>query len=174
MSRKGRTEWIYKEKAIHQIAKELSAVVPDDYFEGTAFVPMPPSKTRSDPEYDPRLIQILELMKEQRGGKVVISDSVSRTVSREAFHLSDSRRRPTPEKQLETLALDHSPLPEACNRFAVFDDIITTGSSYVAMHNLLQRARPDAVIFGLFVARRVFPPSTSRFANVDLARLFGG
>lgn len=61
MSRQGRPEWRYKEKAIHQIAEELSAVVPDDYFERTAFVPVPPSKARSDPEYDPRLIEILEL-----------------------------------------------------------------------------------------------------------------
>lgn len=171
MSRQGRPEWRYKEKAIHQIAEELSAVVPDDYFERTAFVPVPPSKARSDPKYDPRLIQILELMNGQRGGKVTISDSVSRTVSREALHLGEGQR-PTPEEQLKTLALNHSTLPQACNRFAVFDDIITTGSSYVAMHNLLQRARPDAVIFGLFVARRVFPPPTRHSANIDLAKLF--
>lgn len=171
MARQGRPEWRYKEEAIHQIAKELSAAIPDDYFERTAFVPVPPSKTRSDPEYDPRLIQILERMKEHRGGKVIISDCVSRTVSHEAFHLSDDRRRPKPEEQ--PLALDHSLLPAACNRFAVFDDIITTGSSYVAMHNWLQRARPNAVIFGLFVARRAFPPPTRRPANIDLAKLFG-
>ena len=70
MSRQGRPEWRYKEKAIHQIAEELSAVVPDDYFERTAFVPVPPSKARSDPEYDPRLIQILNRMKEHRSGNV--------------------------------------------------------------------------------------------------------
>ena len=136
MSRQGRPEWRYKEEAIHQIAKELSAAISDDYFERTAFVPVPPSKARSDPQYDPRLIQILERMKEHRGGKVIISDCVSRTVSRGALHLGDDRR-PTPEEQLKTLDLNHSLLPEACNRFAVFDDIITTGSSYIAMHNLL-------------------------------------
>ncbi len=163
MSLKDSKEWKYKEKAICQIAKELSAALTDSNFKSAVFVPMPPSKVRSDPEYDPRLILILKLMNKQHGCKVTISDCASEKHSRTAAHsltASHISSRPPPEKKMETLILDHNLLPKEHNQFVIFDDMITTGSSYVAMYNLLQEARPDAKIYGLFVARRV--PSSAK------------
>ncbi|MEX1366594.1 MAG: hypothetical protein AB1Z98_25945 [Nannocystaceae bacterium] len=39
----------------------------------------------------------------------------------------------------------------------VFDDVLTTGSHFKAMQQVLTTAFPGVDVLGLFVARRVFP-----------------
>ncbi|WP_158639380.1 hypothetical protein [Arachidicoccus ginsenosidivorans] len=53
-------EWKYKEVAINRISELLIETVPSFLKnKDTTFVPIPPSKTKCNPEYDDRLIQVL-------------------------------------------------------------------------------------------------------------------
>lgn len=165
MSRQGMPEWRYKLSAIRQIAGELSCVLTDQHLRDPVFIPVPPSKVRGDPGYDPRLAQILGLINDQRAGDLVIADCVSETANRAAAHAHDERR-PSPDVRRQTLKLDIQALPDA-RYLIVFDDMMTTGSSFVAMHDLLKEARPAAGVVGLFVARRIPPPAAEVFADID-------
>jgi len=166
MDRRGLPEWRYKVNAIRQIAEELNGVLTDQRLENTAFIPMPPSKVRADPAYDPRLVQILNLIHRQRGRGLLVADCVSEMANRAAAHTTDEKRLPPDEKR-KTLQLEVGALPQNVGRLIVFDDMVTTGSSFVAMHDLLKNARPEARVVGLFVARRVQPPAAEDFCDID-------
>src|SRR5579872_4970093 len=62
IDRKGTPEWKWKEFAIREIAVELAAALPAVIdFAATTLIPIPPSKCRSNPLYDDRLLRILRL-----------------------------------------------------------------------------------------------------------------
>lgn len=49
-------------------------------------------------------------------------------------------------------------------QIGIFDDVLTAGTHYRAMHTVLSRRFPGVPITGLFVARRVFPPEHDQAA----------
>lgn len=57
--RRGKPEWRYKERAIEQVAREFRASVNLSALRRVTLVPMPPSKAKSDPLYDDRMLQVL-------------------------------------------------------------------------------------------------------------------
>ena len=62
MDRKGLPEWIYKGRAIQQAAVAFTKAIShlsDEQIQGVVFVPVPPSKAIGTPEYDDRMIQML-------------------------------------------------------------------------------------------------------------------
>src|SRR4051812_4186851 len=60
MDRRGRPEWRYKEWAINRCSEMLQASFGASGFGAGTVIPVPPSKARTDPAFDPRLSQILE------------------------------------------------------------------------------------------------------------------
>jgi len=60
---KKQPSWYHKELAMSHAAKALAAVVPEDWLENATFVPVPPSKTKSDERHDSRLLDTLRLIR---------------------------------------------------------------------------------------------------------------
>lgn len=149
VTRRGMPDYRYKAIAIEQVAR---AIVRDSPISEVTFVPVPPSKIRTHPEYDDRMVQVLRRC-QQLQDATDFRELVVQTQSTVAMHASDNTRRP------ETLEAIYQIYPAVTANvrgiLVVVDDVLTTGCHYVAMRNVLARAFPGREIAGLFVARRV-------------------
>jgi len=145
----GTSQWPYKARAIAQCAAELRRNV--NPLRDLTWVPTPPSKAPSDPLYDDRLVQILRQAFPQGDVRELVVQRASTT----AVHVT-SASRPTPAQLSAGYEVDGQlgpPKPAVI----VFDDILTTGSHFKAMQLTLGQAFPDVEIYGLVIARRIFP-----------------
>lgn len=162
VDRRGRPEWQYKERAITQAAQIFRAALNEHA--RLTLVPIPPSKARTDPAYDDRMLRLLQQVAANRPYEV--RELVVQVASTPAAHLAD--RRPTPDELVSNYQLDErlaEPEPET---IFIVDDVLTTGSHYKAVKQVLQRRFPKATIYGLFVARRVPKSAADAFDVVDL------
>jgi hypothetical protein len=166
MDRRGKPEWAYKGKAIREIADELRSCLPAviDFAE-TTIIPVPPSKIRTHPAYDDRVLRIVRYACPVGAD---IRDLVACREDRDAAHESDRRRPSIAEIQANyylntetdrlNLGTDHvnSGTDQAVRKkVVVFDDVITAGSHYKACRNFIEAYFPGRAITGIFVARRV-------------------
>lgn len=148
MDKRLTVQWQYKERAILQAANIFRAAIKEEA--RITFVPVPPSKAKTDPLYDDRMLQLLE--NTCRGRHKDIRELVVQLQSVEAAHLAD--RRPTPDELVANYRLDESlaePLPQV---IFIVDDVLTTGCHFKAVQRLLTQRFPMARIAGLFLARR--------------------
>ena len=151
MDRRDRPEWRYKGVAIQTVADALRAALNDQARQTLTFVPVPPSKAKTDPLYDDRLVQVLRAIWPGQGAD--IRELVVQPVSTDAVHDRDDR--PTPAELEARYLPDPSQFLPKPRTLAVVDDMITTGAHYVAIRNILRRQYPDVPIMGIFIARRV-------------------
>ena len=63
MDRRGRPEWPYKEQAIQNAATALRAAFLPEGLSVLTLVPIPPSKAKTDPLYDDRMVQMLRAIR---------------------------------------------------------------------------------------------------------------
>jgi hypothetical protein len=159
VDRKGKAEYRYKTQAIRQVGHMIKQVVnlPD-----VTFVPVPPSKSKSDPLYDDRLCQILEVA---RGldNRLDYCEMVTQPASFPAVHDSDDR--PSPDELFDRYQFQLPPNYQPRHAILILDDVLTTGSHYRAVKRAIEHHLPDRQVVGLFVARRV--PKT-----IDPAMIF--
>jgi predicted amidophosphoribosyltransferase len=141
-------QWQYKERAILQAAAIFRAAIKGDA--EITFVPIPPSKAKSDPLYDDRMLQLLQAV--CRGRHTDIRELIIQRQSAAAAHLSDTR--PTPDELVANYQLDESLAEPAPQTIFVVDDVLTTGCHFKAVKQVLARRFPEARIVGLFLARR--------------------
>ncbi len=116
-----------------------------------SFVPVPPSKVKSHPEYDDR---VLRLAREVAAGtSIEVAELIIQSASYAPSHLASSsgaaRMQPSNLRQLYALS---GGTPRS-NVF-IFDDMITAGSHFRACKDILQQSHPNIRIFGIFIARR--------------------
>jgi hypothetical protein len=162
MDRKGRPEWKWKTWAIQKIAQELTPALPVLIdFATTTIIPVPPSKIRANPLYDDRLIQILH--KSCPTG-TDIREVITCREDMTAAHESD--QRPSVQEIMDNYLWNDPVRPAIRPNVVFFDDMVTGGNHYVACRNFLRERYPDSRIVGVFVARRVLPP-TSPFDDFD-------
>lgn len=147
VSRRGMTDYHYKDEAIAQVATAILRFVDVG---SVTFVPIPPSKSRTDPAYDDRLIRILAACQRQNA-QVDYRELLTQTESTTAAH---DGTRPRPD-QLESIYRVQPVETPLRGTVVLLDDVLTTGCHYVAARNSLQRFFPGQRIMGLFVARRV-------------------
>lgn len=115
-------------------------------------VPIPPSKKRNDKRYDPRLIEILDVVKDVRPD-IDIREAVNQNCSFESDHSTNER---VTISELETAyVVDRKLLHQAKSKIVIFDDVVTSGKHYLAMKKAIMRHRKDVRFKGLFFARRV-------------------
>ena len=153
VERRGRLEWRYKEEAIAQAGRTFEGVLTEQALNDCTFVPIPPSKARSDPAYDDRMSEVIQAIRPSR--PVDMRELVVQTTSAEAAH--DSTVRPDPHEIASRCRIDETltdPRPAAV---VVVDDVLTTGAHFKAAQWLLQSRFPGVSVFGLFVARRALP-----------------
>ncbi|WP_084396416.1 hypothetical protein [Henriciella aquimarina] len=153
MDRKGRPEWRHKERAIRQAAAELKGAIHPDWLARAVLVPIPPSKSKDNPLHDDRVHKICEHVAPGGG----VRDLVIQTQSTRASHESDEGERVTVEELLEVYRIDESLATPAPQTIGIVDDVLTAGTHFRAMSDTLSQRFPDIPIFGLFIARRVFP-----------------
>lgn len=156
LSKKGSIEWKYKEKAIDDISNLIllnNSILSLNY----TWVPIPPSKVESDPEYDDRLWQVLDKLKVNKkdldARKLILAKQ-----SREASHNAKitGKKRPTVTDYLNIWDIDPSKTVPKPRGIIVFDDVITTGASFKAAQKILADQFPGIQIVGIFIGRRIF------------------
>lgn len=162
LDKKGQRGWSYKEKAIDTVAGNLRAILGKKAIEKWTFVPAPPSKIKTDPLYDDRLVKILQKM--GAGYNIDIREMIYHLSSKEPDHTSDNRQSLS---DLEAnMRLDRSLLAPSPTNIIIFDDVLTTGAHFVVIKKLLKAQFPAARIIGLFVARRTFMTVEEMFSQV--------
>lgn len=149
--RRGKSEWRYKERAIEQIAREFRDSVNLSALRRVTLVPMPPSKAKSDPLYDDRMLRVLRAVDVE--GQLDIRELLLCAASMPAAHLT--AQRPTIAQLVANFVVDDTLAEPAPTMIALVDDVLTTGAHFVAAKAVLAARLPDVPIRGLFVARRV-------------------
>ena len=89
MDKRGTSEWHYKERAIEESAGFFTEACVNELFPGAIYVPVPPSKVKGSPEYDDRLVRILQ--KAYRG-VLDVRELVIQKQSTDSFHTSGQKR----------------------------------------------------------------------------------
>jgi hypothetical protein len=155
--------WKYKARDINAVARAFSSNI-GSAFSSLVLVPVPPSKLKSDPEYDDRMMDMLRALRAPAGLTPDFRELVVQTRPMPAAH--DSANRPPPAEWERVYAIDESLTHGVANWIGIIDDLLVTGCRFRAMSNILRRRFPSARITGLFIARRV--PEA-----IDPSELFG-
>lgn len=146
VSRRGMADWKWKTKAIRQFAQEITTSLQD----GAVIAAIPTSKTRSDPEYDSRLDDVLRQVV-ALNGTIRIDEPIERSQSVQALHHGGMRRINDVLQTLEWVGFDEVP-----PYLVLIDDLITCGSSFKACQRLIHQHHPGLTIYGVFWARTVW------------------
>ena len=149
--RRGKPEWRYKERAIEQVAREFRSSVNLSALRRVTLVPMPPSKTKSDPLYDDRMLRVLRAVDVE--GQLDIRELLRIRESMPAAHATAVR--PTIAQLIANFVLDESLTASEPRSIALVDDVLTTGAHFVAAKTALIARFPVVPVRGLFIARRV-------------------
>ena len=127
VDRQGRPEWPYKARAIQTAAEALRTALNDNARQTLTFVPVPPSRAKTDPLYDDRLVQMLRSV--WPGQAVDVRELVVQPQSSDAAHDRDDRPKPA---ELEArYVIDRGLLRLPPQAIAVVDDMVTTGAHFV-------------------------------------------
>ena len=160
MDRKGKPEWFYKGLAIEHVAQVFKATVNPEFLKAATVMPMPPSKAKTDPEYDDRMLQVVQMF----AGKYDIRELVAMKKSDKASHERDDR--PNPDDLEKNMKIDEKLAGKKPQRVLIVDDVLTTGAHFVAAKRVIQKRFDGVEVTGLFFARRV---PQSDFDPVDVA-----
>lgn len=153
VDRKGRPEYRFKEMAILKAADIFATAFLPGAFQDVTLIPIPPSKVKSDPLYDDRMVRMLQAM--CRGNPCDIRELVIQVQPMDSSHAT-ADDRPSPDRIAANYALDPRLLTPVPRVIVVFDDVLTTGAHFKAAQRLLQANFPEVPIFGVFIARRAF------------------
>jgi hypothetical protein len=151
MDRRGTPEWKWKHWAIEQITQifiEAQPETPD--LSHIIFVPIPPSKIKTDDMYDDRIVQVLSAFCKARNGdfREILSIKENMEASHEAI------QRPKPAEIEANLLLNTTLCQEKKDIIILVDDMITTGAHFKACQHKLASVFPNALIKGMFITRR--------------------
>jgi predicted amidophosphoribosyltransferase len=114
-------------------------------------IPMPPSKVKSDPMYDDRLIQMFQVL--GAGLQLDVREMIAQRESTGAAHSTEVR--PRVDELFDNYWIDDSLVNPPPRVIGVIDDVLTTWSHFKAVQRLLRDRFPAVKIYGIFVARRV-------------------
>ncbi|PRF87231.1 hypothetical protein [Burkholderia multivorans] len=158
VSRRGRPEYRHKTRAIQTVGRTFRNAFTPDAFRQCTFVPVPPSKARTAPEYDDRMVLALGHMAALVQAELLIGADVRELVlQRESYvasHLNSAQHRMRPDDLIPFYEINEPIAALHPTHIIVVDDVLTTGSHFVAMKTVLQARYPNAWIGGLFIGRR--------------------
>ncbi len=147
--RKGFPEWKYKEEAIIKIAVVFREIFSEGVLDSFTIIPVPPSKDKSNSEYDDRMLQLLRRIGDGRSSD--IRELIEQTCSMQAAHHSEDRPHPGDLKSI--YRINENLLFPSPKCIVIFDDILTTGCHFKAMKDILLVQFPEIKIYGVFIAR---------------------
>lgn len=151
VAKKDTREWHFKQQAIKDLGILIRNNIKPDWLNRVTFVPAPPSKAVSDPEYDSRMFDVAKAM----GDDVDVRSLLTTSQSRVPLHTSQEFR--SVERVLQNIRIDTKELEkkQPAKTIIILDDLIVTGSTFVACKRLLLQTFEDVNVLGLFIARRV-------------------
>lgn len=153
----GTDEWQYKENSIQAVARSVANEMElASHVRGKVYwVPIPPSKTKTNPLFDDRLYRILVLaIVASNTRKHFVSDVLYQTSDRESFS-SATDKRVVDELVSNYLMNDISNYRPEKDQIIIFDDLLTTGCHFKAVEKVVLNRYPNADVKGFFIARRV-------------------
>jgi predicted amidophosphoribosyltransferase len=153
----------YKAPAITRCAAELTPAINDAWLGSAAFVPVPPSKVRDDPLYDDRMVQVCRKLNAPKG--VDVREIIEQIASTDSVHEGN---RLSPQQLKANYRFNDDIAAGMSKNVAVVDDLLTTGSHFRAVKEMILERMSDARVVGFFVARRAIP---SPFAAVSVEDL---
>ena len=152
VSLKGQPEYRLKDRAINFVVKLFRSIFYADYLNGdVSLVPIPPSKDKTHAEYDDRMVQIIKGICE--GSNADVSELIILTKNIGSSHRTVNR--PPPSELKRVLTIDGTLCAREPSLILLFDDMIVTGTHFVACKQLLQERFPNARIVGVFITRRI-------------------
>jgi predicted amidophosphoribosyltransferase len=157
----GTPQWQYKDRAIGEAAAAFRTALTGELLDRITLVPIPPSKAKSDPLYDDRLVRMLHAIRPQP--RLDIRELILQRVSTAAVH--DQANRPRPEEIQANYAIDCTLMDPRPETVGLVDDVLTTGAHFRAACTVIRQVYLDVHLIGLFIARRV--PETMDFENFD-------
>lgn len=149
-------ELYHKNRVIGECSAFFRSAIRSAWLDDAMLVPIPGSKAKDHPDFDDRMVRIIDGI---RPG-LDLREIVLQVESREAFHTGE---RVSVEELQANYTIDQALLDPEPKVIGIFDDVLTAGTHYRAVHDLLADKFPRTKIVGFFVARRVLPPAADDF-----------
>jgi len=148
----------HKQKAIEQIAKEFTQIATkDSTYQDYTFIPIPTSKGRYNPDYDDRLLKLLNRISELKKIKMDIRELIIQPSSTQQAHTRSPKKRLAIAELCDIYIVQNDLLNPPPKKIIIFDDVLTKGSHFKAMESILRKHYPNVPISGLFIARSIYP-----------------
>lgn len=140
----------WKGDAIRKCSAAIGLGLNHKWLQAAVLIPVPPSKIRTDANYDDRMVQVCKGVMPAAD----VREIVYQINSTEAAH--ETEDRPKPEEIAANYAIDETKCINLPKYIGVVDDVLTAGAHFKAMQQVLKTRFPDRTVVGLFVARRIF------------------
>ena len=164
VTKRGLPEYRHKEADILRAGRILRGVLSNEAPATCTFIPMPPSKAKSDPLYDDRLVRVLTAGLPALDVRELF---LMRQSTRSHHEYAAGEKRPTPDSLYGLLAIDEACLVQPLQQTVfIFDDVLTNGTHFKACKRLLVERVPACKIVGLFIGRRKLAPAADDFEVV--------
>jgi len=163
--KKGDNGYRYKSIAIHDCAKAFSATMHKDWIANTVSVPVPPSKLKMDPLHDVRMAQVCLAIRNPSEPKV--RELIEQIESTESFK---GGHRLKPAELRANYQFNEQLLEGLPKEVGIVDDVLTTGSHFRAIKDMIVERCPGTRVVGFFIARRAL---ANPFGDVSLEELLG-
>jgi hypothetical protein len=152
MDRRGRSEWWYKEQAIVKCGDGLATAMRATWqLNNPLIVPAPPSKVRSNPLHDDRILQVAHRI--GTALSLPVAELLENKTDREPQHATAQKRNI--QALTENLQYRAPSLAAQPTGILLIDDVLTTGATFTACKSVIQASLPGMPVWGVFVARRV-------------------
>jgi predicted amidophosphoribosyltransferase len=130
---------------------------------------MPPSKREDDPDYDARLVQVLEKLK-NKDNDFKYEEVLANKKSRKAAHSLKNEPRPTKDEHLNNFIVENNLRNKNVEAIVIFDDVIYSGASFKAAKEVLKKHYGPILICGLFIARHIGQEEGEPDSRLNLAK----
>ncbi|MCK1600824.1 hypothetical protein IVB02_05160 [Bradyrhizobium sp. 166] len=150
--KKGSGGYHWKADAIAKCAAAMGPALNPKWLEEAVLVPVPPSKTKSDPLYDDRMTRVCQSITSTV--PIDVRELVQQRQSTEAVHEGN---RLSPAELQANYDINESLCSEGDPKYiGIVDDMLTAGAHFRAMKDILRARFPTSTITGIFIARRIF------------------
>jgi hypothetical protein len=163
LERKSFPDWNYKEQAIQEAAALFRTSIFNtegisERAHRATLVPIPPSMSKNSPEYDDRILKMLHLFMPEGD----IRELILQKDSRPALHSSKSSYR-NPQDLASNYFLNSIVRHPQPKEIWLFDDVLTKGTHFRALHEFLSKEFPQIPIVGFFIARTILKTVSSPY-----------
>jgi hypothetical protein len=151
VARKNLPEYVHKDRALASIARAFRETINPEFLEQATLVPIPPSKCKTDAEYDDRMVRMVRAVCANTAN-ADIRELIVQAHSLPSFHAGSTH---SPQQLIDNWSIDETLATPTPRLIGLFDDVLTTGAHLRAATTILTARFPEVKIVGLFYARRV-------------------